>query len=79
MISINDQGSIWIALHVQASASTFFFFLITFLVGSVHCLWDLQTSFFNKIFIKSGSYDTIHTFKNYFVTIFSVFNKINGI
>ena len=35
--------------------------------------------FFNKIFIKNGCYDTIHTFKNYFTTVFSIFNKISGI
>ena len=35
--------------------------------------------FFNRIFIKNRSLDTIHTFKNYFVTVFSVFSKINGI
>ena len=29
--------------------------------------------------IKNGSYGTIHTFKNYFATVFSVFSKINCI
>ena len=33
------------------------------------------STFFNKIFIKIGSHDTIHTFKNYFVIVFSVFNN----
>ena len=28
---------------------------------------------------KIGSYSTIHTFKNYFITVFSVFNKISNI
>ena len=28
--------------------------------------------FFSNFFIKNGSYDTIHTFKNYFVVVFSV-------
>ena len=32
---------------------------------------------FSKIFIKTESYDTIYIFKNYFTTVFSVFN--NGI
>ena len=40
---------------------------------------DLQISFFNNFFIKNGSHGTIHTFKNYFTTTFSVsifnFNK----
>ena len=31
--------------------------------------------FFSKIFIKNESHDTIHTFTNYFITIFSVFNN----
>ena len=47
--------------------------------GSVYCSWDLQTSFFNNFFIKDESHRTIHTFKNYFSTIFSVFSKINCI
>ena len=44
---------------------------------------DPQISFFNNFFIKNGSHDTIHTFKNYFTTMFSVLifnfskNKIN--
>ena len=48
-------------------------------VGPVHCSQDSQTSFFNKIFIKNGSHGTIYTFKNYFVIVFSVFNKISSI
>ena len=35
-----------------------------------------QTSFFNKTFIKNRSYSITHTFKNYFVIVFSVFSKI---
>ena len=49
--------------------------VVAFLVGLVYCLQESQTSFFNKIFIKNGFYDIIYTFKNYFTTIFSVFNK----
>ena len=33
-----------------------------------------QTSFFSNFFIKNGSHSTIHTFKNYFATVFSVFS-----
>ena len=47
--------------------------------GSMHYLWDPKTSFLNKTFIKNGFHDTIHTFKNYFVTVFSVFRKISSI
>ena len=31
--------------------------------------------FFNKTFIKNGSHGTIHTFKNYFATLFSIFSN----
>ena len=33
------------------------------------------STFFNKIFIKIGSNGIIHTFKNYFATVFSVFSN----
>jgi len=33
-----------------------------------------QISLFNNFFIKNESYDTIQSFKNYFVTVFSVFS-----
>ena len=45
----------------------------------VHCLWVLQIPLFSHFFIKNRSHDTIHIFKNYFPTVFSVtvfnFNK----
>ena len=44
------------------------------LVGPVHYLRDPQTSLFSNFFIKNGSHSTIYTFKNYFVTVFSVFS-----
>ena len=42
---------------------------------------DPQISLFNNFFIKNGSHSTIHTFKNYFATVFSIFsfNKISSI
>ena len=64
------------------SASAFPCFFLTAVVDfspvnsvSVHCLCDPQTSLFSNFFIKNGSHGTIHTFKNYFATVFSVFNK----
>ena len=33
-----------------------------------------QISLFSNFFIKNGSHDTIHTFKNYFAQYFSVFS-----
>ena len=39
----------------------------------IHALFtDPQISFFSNFFIKNGSHGTIHTFKNYFATVFSV-------
>ena len=35
---------------------------------------DPQISLFSNFFIKNGSHGTIHTFKNYFATVFSVFS-----
>ena len=43
-------------------------------MDSVYYLWNPQISFFNKIFIKNKSYGTVHTFKNYFTIVLSVFN-----
>ena len=42
---------------------------------------DPQIPLFSNFFIKNGSHGTIHTFKNYFATVFSVFSlsKINSI
>ena len=34
---------------------------------------------FLQFFIKNGSHGTIHTFKNYFAIVFSVFSKISYI
>ena len=42
--------------------------------GSHLLFTDPQTSLFSNFFIKNGSHDTIHTFKNYFATVFSVFS-----
>ena len=43
-------------------------------VGLVYCSLDSQILLFNNFFIKNGSHGTIHLFKNYFVTVFSVFS-----
>ena len=43
-------------------------------VGPVHCSRDSHTSLFNNLFIKNESHGTIHTFKNYFDTMFFIFN-----
>ena len=72
---------IWILIiSVYVYVFFFFFFLkrisvamVAFPVDPVHYSWDQQTSFFNKTFIKNGSHGTIHIFKNYFATMFFIF------
>ena len=72
-------GSRWNDI-LRLRFSLFFFFfsrdwwLFCMNNAPVHCSWDPQTSLFNNFLIKNGSHGTIHTFKNYFATIFSVFN-----
>ena len=48
-------------------------------MGLMHCSQDPQISFFNKTFIKNWFHGTIHIFKNYFITVFLIFSKINDI
>ena len=49
----------------------------------MHCLYTIYETHNHfiqkKKNIKNEFYDTIHTFKIYFITVFSVFNKINYI
>ena len=61
--------------------SIFFFFFSAAMVDPFFCeqctcalFMDPQTPLFINFFIKNWSYSTIHTFKNYFITVFSVFN-----
>ena len=78
---------VWIVLKNTTSVSVsvfafFFFFLgekrisVAFMLFQwVPCtVHRTYKPLFNKIFIKNGSYGTIHTFKNYFATMFSVFS-----
>ena len=59
----------------------FFFFLLSAVNANFfdreQCIrvlfMDPQISLFINFFIKNGSHDTIHTFKNYFVTVFFSF------
>jgi len=51
--------------------------MLTFCVNSalVHCSRDPQISLFSNFFIKNRSQGIIHIFKNYFVTVFLIFNS----
>ena len=87
-LETNDKGQ-----RLDFDFFFFFFFLRMCTVGPVqeaniifcfssgsHALFMRPTStLFRKKNFKTGSHDTIHTFKNYFVTVFSVFSKISGI
>ena len=48
---------------------------LAFLCGSRALFLGSACTDFSKFFFKTESYDIIHTFKNYFVTVFSVFNN----
>ena len=61
-----DPLALWMSTHWSEMA---------LFVGPVHCSRDLQTSFFTQTLIKNGFYSTVHIFKNYFVTVFSVSAK----
>ena len=73
--------SVWIPM--KATFCFFFFFFPSSISAlrdksTVHALLSIVHILFNTIYklknIKNESYGTIHTFKNYFVTIFSVFS-----
>ena len=61
-------------VHALCMNSSRNFWLFSTSVGPVHCSQDPQTLLFSNFFIKNGSHGIIHTFKNYFVTVFSVFS-----
>ena len=65
-----DPLAFWTSTH---------WFEVALFVGPMHYSQDPQTSFFTQTLFKNGSHSTIHIFKNYFVTVFSVFNKISCI
>ena len=77
---------VWIGLKLHLRFLLFLFFQVVnvdFLCEQYICaLFTVpQTSFFNNFFMKNGFHDTINIFKNYFVTMFSVFSfsKISSI
>ena len=89
IILLNGHLSpIWIQrLRVCVLPLFFFsFFLVSrifWLLVSVQCTPVYYSATFlatfQQLFIKNGSHGTIHTFKIYFATVFSLFSKINCI
>ena len=65
-----------------SSFLSFFFFAFSAAMvdpfSGEQCIYALfmvpQTPLFINFFTKNGSHNTIHTFKNYFATVFSVFS-----
>ena len=86
-----NKESIWIGLNLTSAFclvfSFFFFFwfqphyLTKSTMNSARMYYSqvLQIPLFSHFFIKNGSYGTIHIFKNYFATVFSVSTKISSI
>ena len=64
-------------LHSDFSVFPFFFFFFTCFretIFTVAALFMGPTATLFRKNIKNGSHGTIHTFKNYFATVFSVFS-----
>ena len=70
MILITALVWVWMLLKIESYACLWVFFC-----GS-HALFTGSTNTdFSKFFFKIGSNGTIHIFKNYFVTVFSIFSN----
>ena len=76
--------TVWIQLNpvarFQFHVFNFFFFFFLRVNSNltwVHCAWD-KNHYSRTVHalknIKNGSHSTIHTFKNYFTTVLSIFN-----
>ena len=61
-------------VHMNSSRQLLTFQLFYQFCGPVNSARDPQISLLSNFFIKIGSHITIHIFKNYFVTVFSVFS-----
>ena len=70
LLSFNHLVLIWIATRLLCLC-----WWLHFLCGSRALFMGPASTDFNKFFFKIGLHGTIHTFKNYFVIMFSVFNN----
>ena len=66
---ISQLAYVWIELKSVFSC------VMCFLMGPVHRSRDPQVLYLAKKNFNTRSYGTIHTFKNYFATIFAVFSN----
>ena len=69
--------SVWIHSAFLRLHFSFFFsmrFLLFETNNTIHHYSRDSQPLYSKIYIKNGSYGTIHIFKNHFATIFSIFN-----
>ena len=71
----NSLFSIRLDPHLHSFPFFFFFLFFNYMLAPVHYSQVPQISLFNHFFIKNRSHSTIHTFKNYFATVFSVSAK----
>ena len=73
--SIGPDYSTWTIVPKTCYANFYLYYNFT----TYEFFKDPQIPLFSNFFIKNGSHGTIHTFKNYFATMFSVsvfnFNK----
>ena len=63
----------WFGLHLKGKRCVFIF-----LCGSHVLFIELINMNFSQFFFKIEYHSTIYTFKNYFVTVFSIFNKVKS-
>ena len=85
---------VWIRMTYMLLAFCIFFFFFSFLFfacvsileDKIYCSYTvyvlfkgLTTILLKNIYIKNWSHGTVHTFKNYFDIVFSVFHKISCI
>ena len=76
-------GSVWVQIILHLHFQWFFFsFFAAHVSGDkviVHALFMGPSITLLKKNIKNWSHGTIHEFKNYFATVFSIFSKISCI
>ena len=64
-----DEAWVWIQTRLRLCCP------VHFLCGYRVLFTGSASTDFSKFFFKFRSHDTIHTFKNYFATMFSIFSN----